>query len=190
MVLGGVTVTVNGTAAPIYLVSSGQINFLVPYAVTGTTANIIVKNSTGTSNTVTLPLATTSPGIYSVDFSGAGYGVILHADYSLVTTTSPASPGETVQIFLTGLGAVKPSVADGVAAPSSPLSLVALTSSQLTVYMNGQTAAVQFAGLAPGFPGLYQLNVTIPTNLNAVGQVDVAINTPDAFNDQVFIAVQ
>jgi uncharacterized protein (TIGR03437 family) len=188
--LGGVSVTVNGTAAPIYLVSPTQINFLVPYEVTGSTAGIIVKNSTGTSNTVTVPLSNTSPGIYSVDYSGAGWGVILHADYSLVTTASPAKPGETVQVFLTGLGPVKPTVADGVAAPSSPLSLVALTSSQLLVYMNGQPAAVQFAGLAPGFPGLYQLNVTVPTNLMATGQVDLAINTPDAFTDQVFIPIQ
>jgi uncharacterized protein (TIGR03437 family) len=189
-VLSGVTVTVNGISAPIYLVSQNQINFLVPYAVTGSTANIVVKNSTGTSNTVTLPLATTSPGIYSVDYSGAGYGVILHADYSLVSPGSPATRGETVQMFLTGLGAVKPAVADGVAAPSNPLSNVALTASQLTVYMNGQPAAVQFAGLAPGFSGLYQLNVTVPPNLMALGQVDVAINTPDAFHDQVFIPVQ
>jgi uncharacterized protein (TIGR03437 family) len=56
--------------------------------------------------------------------------------------------------------------------------------------MDGQPAAVQFAGLAPGFPGLYQLNVTIPKNLNATGEVDIAINTPDAFSDQVFVAVQ
>ncbi len=188
--LGGVTVTVNGSAAPIYLVSQGQINFLVPYEVTGSTANIIVKNSLGTSNTVALPLSGTSPGIYSVDFSGAGYAVILHADYSLVNATSPAKPGETVQVFLTGLGAVAPPAADGVAAPSSPLSKVSLTSSQLLVYMNGQPAAVQFAGLAPGFPGLYQLNVTVPTNLTATGEVDIAINTPDAFTDQVYIAIE
>lgn len=188
--LGGVTVTVNGTAAPIYLVSQNQINFLVPYGATGTTANIVVKNSAGTSNTVTVPLANTSPGIYSVDYSGAGWGVVLHADYSLVTPASPATKGETVQVFLTGLGPVKPTVADGVAAPSSPLSLVALSSSQLLVYMNGQPAAVQFAGLAPGFPGLYQLNVTVPASLTATGHVDLAINTPDAFTDQVFIPIK
>jgi uncharacterized protein (TIGR03437 family) len=190
MVLGGVTVTVNNIAAPIYLVSANQINFLVPYAVTGSTANVIVKNATGTSNTVTLPLATTSPGIYSVDYSGAGYGVILHADYSLVTPSSPAQGGETVLVYLTGLGAVKPAVADGVAAPASPLSLVALTPQQLVVYMDGQPAVVQFAGLAPGFPGLYQINVTVPTNLSSTGQVDVAINTPDAFHDQIYLYVQ
>jgi uncharacterized protein (TIGR03437 family) len=191
LTLGGVTVTVNNISAPIYLVSKGQVNFLVPYAVTGSTANVVIKNSTGTSNTVTLPLATTSPGIYSADLSGAGYGIILHADYSLVTTSSPAKRGETVLVYLTGLGAVSPAVADGVAAPSvPPLSMVSLNAQQLQVYMNGQPAAVQFAGLAPGFPGLYQINVTIPTNLNSIGQVDIAINTPDAFHDQVFINVQ
>ena len=59
-------------------------------AITGTTPPVIViKNSTGTSNTVTVPLATTSPGIYSVDYSGAGYGVILHSNYSLVSPSSP-----------------------------------------------------------------------------------------------------
>lgn len=190
LTLGGVTVTVNNLPAPIYLVSSGQVSFLVPYAVNGSTANVVIKNSTGTSNTVTLPLASTSPGIYSVDDSGAGYGVILHADYSLVNTASPARRGETVLVYLTGLGAVTPAVADGVAAPSNPLSKVSLTTQQLQVYMNGQPAVVQFAGLAPGFSGLYQLNVTVPMNLTALGQVDVAINTPDAFHDQVFIAVQ
>ena len=191
MTLGGVTVTVNNIPAPIYLVSKGQISFLVPFAVTGSTANVVVKNSTGTSNTVTLPLATTAPGIYSVDLSGAGYGIVLHADYSLVSATSPATRGETVLVYLTGLGAVTPSVADGIAAPSTPpLSMVNLTPQQLTVYLDGEPSTVQFAGLAPGYPGLYQINVTIPKDLTSLGQVGMAINTPDAFHDQVFINIQ
>jgi uncharacterized protein (TIGR03437 family) len=188
MTLGGVTVTVNNLPAPLYLVSPGQISFLVPYSVTGSTANVVVKNATGTSNMVTLPLATTSPGIYSVDYSGAGNGVVLHADYSLVSAASPAKRGETVLVYLTGLGAVSPGVADGVAAPSTPLSKV--TANPLLVYLNGEQAAVQFAGLAPGYPGLYQINVTIPKDLTALGQVGMAINTPDAFHDQVYVAIQ
>ncbi len=190
MTLGGVTVTVNNVAAPLYLVSKNQISFLVPYMVSGTTASVVVKNSTGTSNTVSVPLAPTSPGIYSVDYSGAGAGVILHADYSVVNAASPAKQGETVLVYLTGLGAVTPGVADGIAAPSTPLSTVNLNSQQLTVLMDGKTAAVQFAGLAPGFPGLYQLNVTIPNGLTSLGQVGIAIATPDAFHDQVYIAIQ
>jgi uncharacterized protein (TIGR03437 family) len=117
--------------------------------------------------------------------------VILHADYSLVTTANPAKRGDTVLVYLTGLGAVNPAVGDGVASPSTPpLSQVTLTPQQLIVYINGEPADVQFAGLAPGFPGLYQINVTIPKDLTALGQVGMAINTPDAFHDQVYIAIQ
>jgi uncharacterized protein (TIGR03437 family) len=190
LTFGGVTVTVNNIPAPLYVVSKNQISFLVPFAVSGSTASVIVKNSTGTSNTVTLPLATTSPGIYSTDLSGAGDGVILHADYSLVTSTSPATRGETVLVYLTGLGAVTPAVADGVAAPASPLSLVNLRSQQLAVDLDGEPAPIQFAGLAPGFPGLYQINVTIPKDLMSLGQVAMGISTPDAYHDQVFIPIQ
>jgi uncharacterized protein (TIGR03437 family) len=88
------------------------------------------------------------------------------------------------------LGAVTPKVADGVAAPAAPLSNVALTPQQLTVYLDNQPAAVQFAGLAPGFPGLYQINVTIPKSLTALGKVGMGINTPDAYHDQVYIPIQ
>lgn len=190
LTLGGVTVSVNNIPAPIYLISKNQINFLVPYGVTGSTASIVIKNSTGTSNTVTMQLATTSPGVYSVDYSGAGFGVILHADYSLVTTANPAHKGETVLMYLTGLGAVAPPVADGVAAPSTPLSNVVLTPQQLQVYISGMPAVTQFAGLAPGFPGLYQINVTIPTTIQTLNQVPVGINTPDAYHEQVYLFVQ
>jgi uncharacterized protein (TIGR03437 family) len=85
---------------------------------------------------------------------------------------------------------VSPKVADGIAAPASPLSFVTLTPDQLTVYLDGEPSAVQFAGLAPGYPGLYQINVTIPKDLTALGQVGMAINTPDAFHDQVYIPIQ
>src|SRR5258708_28067863 len=56
-ILNGVTVQVNGKASPIYFVSAGQINFLVPYATTGTSATIVVQNNGANSNTVTVPLA-------------------------------------------------------------------------------------------------------------------------------------
>ena len=189
MALGGVTVTVNNIPAPLYLVSKNQVSFLVPYAATGNSANVVIKNSTGTSNTVTTPLASTSPGIYSVDYSGAGSGVILHADYSLVDQKNPAKRGETVLVYLTGLGAVKPAVADGVV-PSNPLTMVAMPTDQLNVYIGGMSAAIQFAGLAPGYPGLYQINVTIPKNLPVLGAVGMGINTPDSYHDQVSLYIQ
>jgi uncharacterized protein (TIGR03437 family) len=183
--VNSVTVTINGKLAPIYFVSATQINCLVPYATTGSTATIVVQNGTASSNTVTVPVAATSPGVYSLDSSGTGNGAVLHADFSLVNAGSPALPGETVLVYLTGMGAVSPTVADGTAGKGNPLSLAVTP----TVYVAGQAAAVVYSGLAPNFPGLYQLNITIPKNLSYVGNLPLAIGTPNAFHDQVFIPV-
>ena len=80
--LNGVTVTINGKAAPLYFVSASQINALVPYSTTGPTATIVVQNNGANSNTVTVPLAATSPGVFTLDQSGSGGGAILHADFA------------------------------------------------------------------------------------------------------------
>jgi uncharacterized protein (TIGR03437 family) len=184
--LNGVSVLINNAAAPIYFVSATQIDCLVPYGTQGPTATVVVQNGTN-SNTVTVPVAETAPGIFSLDQSGTGEAAILHADYSLVNTAKPAAPGETVLIFLTGMGAVTPPVADGTAGGSNPLSTI--NASPLTVFVAGEKAQVLFSGLAPGFPGLYQLNVTLPPFFNSTGSLPMAIETPNAFHDQVDIVV-
>jgi uncharacterized protein (TIGR03437 family) len=183
--LNGVTVTINGKAAPIYFVSAGQINCLVPYSATGATAAIVVQNG-GNSNTVTVPVAATSPGVYSLDQSGAGAAAIEHANGSVVNAANPAVPGETVLVFLTGMGTVAPTIADGTASTGKPLNQAVVP----TVYVADQQATVPFSGLAPGFPGLYQLNVIIPTSLSSLGNFPMAISTANAFHDQVYVVVQ
>ncbi len=79
--------TVNGISAPIYLASPTQLNILVPYAVTGITATIIVTNNGVSSNSVAVPLAATAPGVFSQNSSGVGPGVVVHSNGSLVTTS-------------------------------------------------------------------------------------------------------
>jgi uncharacterized protein (TIGR03437 family) len=186
--LSGVSVLINGRQAPIYLISSGQINVLVPYATAGPTATITVNNDGTSSNTVTVPVSATAPGVFSLNRNGIGPGAILHADFSLVNTAHPAKIGETVLVFLTGLGAVNPPVADGTAGGATPLSKAAAT---VNVLIGGVTATVGYAGLAPGFPGLYQINVTVPAALvvTATGPFPFAIQTPESFNDQVDLIV-
>jgi uncharacterized protein (TIGR03437 family) len=185
--LNGVSVSINGKPAPLYFVSPTQLNVLVPYATTGPTATIVVQNSSVNSNTVTVPVAATSPGIYTLDQSGSGGGAILHADYSLVSPAKPAIGGETVLIYLTGLGTVTPAVADGTAGTGSALHTA---DASLVVYVAGQQASVVFKGLAPGYPGLYQLNVTLPQFLIASGNLPLAIQTLNAYHDQVDIPIQ
>jgi uncharacterized protein (TIGR03437 family) len=185
--LNNVSVQVNGKAAPIYFVSPGQINFLVPYATTGPTATIVVTNNNVTSNSVTVPLAATSPGVYSLDQTGSGPGAILHADYSLVNAGNPAAAGETVLVYLTGMGPVTPNVADGTAGLATTLYK---STSDVTVLVAGKAANVSFNGLAPGFPGLYQLNVTLPPALGVSGNLPLAIQTANGYHDQVDIPVR
>lgn len=185
--LNGVTVLINGKAAPLHFVSATQINALVPYSTTGASATIVVQNSGANSNTVTVPVAATAPGVYSLDQSGSGGGAILHADYGLVNAARPAVPGETVLVFLTGMGAVTPTIADGTAGTAGQLYRA---TAEAFVLVAGKQATVIFNGLAPGFPGLYQLNVTLPSFLAATGNLPLAIQTGNAFHDQVDIPVR
>ncbi len=100
---------------------------------------------------------------------------------------SPAKKGEAVSIYLTGLGAVTPAVSDGTAGQSSPLSKANET---VAVTLENQNAAVSYAGLAPGFPGLYQINATIPAGLVGSGNMGLAVTTAEAFAQHITIAIQ
>ena len=183
--LGGVQVSVNGTPAPVYYVSSTQISAVAPYSLTGSTATVVVTVNGAKSNAVVVPLAPTAPGVFSIPRNGLGDGAILHPDYSVVSQSNPAVPGETVQIFLTGLGAVNPAVADGAAAPAKPLAAVV---APVNVYVGGLAApAVSFKGLSPGLASLYQLNVQIPDL--GPGPQSLAIQTADGFTDMVNVWV-
>ena len=184
--LHGVTVTVAGTPAPLFFVSSGQINLQTPFAVQGPTANIVVTNNGQSSDPVEVPVAATSPGVFSVQQTGFGPGIITHADFSLVTAQNPARLGEVVILFLTGMGEVNPAFPDGTLGPSDPLSRT--TDGATQVLFDGVAGQVLFSGAAPGFVGLYQMNVQIPTT-GFTGPNAVAIQTGNAFTDFVDIEV-
>ena len=185
--MANVSVTVNDVLAPLFFVSPSQINLQAPFALAGDTARIVLRNNGTPSNEVQVPIAPTSPGIFSRSQTGLGPAVITHADFSLVTTDDPALPGETVIIFLTGLGEVDPAVSDGTAAPSDRLSYV--TDPDLQVLFGREAGVIQFAGAAPGFVGLYQINVTIPETVLVGSAVFVAIQTSNGYSDMVDIAI-
>jgi uncharacterized protein (TIGR03437 family) len=189
MTLGTVQVTVNGLPAPIYSVTSSQISAIVPFAVTGSTATLVVTVGTAKSNSVVVPLAATSPGIFSIPANGISSAAALHSDYSVISATNPATQGEIIAIYLTGLGATNPAVGDGVAAPGkAPFPLI---TGGLAIYVGGvQVPANQiyYAGLAPTLAGLYQVNFKIP-NVPA-GNVSLAVQTNEGFTDMVYLPIQ
>jgi uncharacterized protein (TIGR03437 family) len=172
--LGNVQVSINSIPCPIYFVSPGQINVIVPYGVgTFAPARIQVTSNGTPSNVVAAGLDRQIPGIFSQNQAGYGFASAIHAsDGSLVTTANPAKSGEYISVFLTGLGSVTPSIQDGAPGPSNPLSNADINvSGELLVHFVSfvtaisKSATVQYAGLAPGLAGLYQLNVQVPDQI-------------------------
>jgi uncharacterized protein (TIGR03437 family) len=181
--LDGVQVTVNGLPAPVQFVSPGQISAIVPYAVGSSIARIQVNNNGVLSNVVTEFVNLTAPGVFTVPPGGVGYGAVLHGDYSLVTAQSPAQVGETVSVYLTGLGTTNPVIQDGSAGPAS-----SQTNNTISVYIGGVEATVSYSGLAPQLAGLYQINVTVPSGVTA-GDNPLQIVGPDSEAAEALIPV-
>lgn len=189
--LDGVTVTVNGTPAPLFYVSPTQILINVPYEATLACAQVSnmscyaqfqVTNASGTSNAVTEVLNATTPGVFTGN-SGLGYGYVQHSDYSLVTPSHPAQPGETVMAYVSGLGNVSPIVTDGAAAPGGENAV-----NTITAYIGGISAPVTFAGLVPTLTGLYQVNLTVPSTAPA-GDNTIDISGPDSDTSEALISI-
>jgi uncharacterized protein (TIGR03437 family) len=183
-----VSVLVNGTPAPIFAVDNvngqNQINFQVPWEVAPeSNASIAVMNNGATSATVMVPVLAAQPGIINYSSGGQTFGVIVHADYQLADTGHPASPGEVMLIYCTGLGAVSSTPADGAAGSGQT------TIAQPTVTIGGQKGTVQFSGLAPGFVGLNQVNVQLPASLQSGNQA-VVIEIGGASSNSVLLPVK
>jgi uncharacterized protein (TIGR03437 family) len=198
-VLNNVTVTVNGINAPIYYVTPTSAAVTVPWATASSTtalADIQVNNNGVKSNVVQVYLTDGAPGSFSAGANGIGYAAATHGDGSLISTSSPVQPGETIALYLTGLGTVTPTVADGAVGPSDPLSYSDLyNAGNLAVYFDDYTSGsfdnqgtLSYAGLAPTLSGLYQVNVKVPdTGLTAGDNVYVRIVTDAAVNSQIQI---
>jgi len=178
------SVWINGGAAPLYFVSPGQINLQIPAELGPGAYNIQVGNSIYGSATATITVARSSPGIFTTNEAGSGQGVVFNAGYALVDGSAPATAGDTVQVYCTGLGAATPPVATGSLGPANPPAVV---NSAVTATIGGIPAKVLSAIVAPGYVGLYQVDVTVPAGVptgNAVAivltQTDLSTNPPNS----------
>jgi uncharacterized protein (TIGR03437 family) len=198
--LGGVQVLFNNIPAPVFYVSPTQISAIVPYALapssTQYVATIQINNNGVLSNPVSMYLTDALPGVFSQNQSGIGLGAVLHNSTSaLVTESNPAQTGEYLQVYLTGLGTVTPTVANGALGPVNPLSYADVFNANNLVFNfydpnSGafQPATVTFAGLAPNYAGLYQINVQVPTGVGP-GDIYLDIDTDFAETTQVVVPV-
>jgi uncharacterized protein (TIGR03437 family) len=124
-----------------------------------TFADVVVVKDGTFSPPEGIGVAVVLPALFTGNGQGTGRAAALHADYSAVTSDSPARPGETILLFSTGLGDVQPAQASGQAAGSN-----SRVSADVQITFAGRPARADFVGLAPGYSGLYQMNVTVPAD--------------------------
>ncbi len=159
--LAGTTVTFNDVPSPLFFVSAGQVNIQVPFEIPAGAVTLKVTRSTGSASQ-SITLAAVSPGLFTLNAQGTGAAAALHADtFQVVNASAPARPGEFLLLFCTGLGVVDPPLASGQAAPTTTLHRTVGTP---LVNVANAPAEVTFSGLAPGFVGLYQVNIRLPAS--------------------------
>ncbi len=190
--LGGTQVLLGGKALPLQYSGSGQINAIVPYdAPMNDLQQIIVRQGNSYSAPENVVLTAAQPAVFTQDQSGSGAGAIMvvkpDGTQFLNTSTTAGSAGDSLVIYCAGLGAVDPAVTAGAAAPLSPLSR---TVNPVTVNIGGQDIQPFFAGLAPGYAGLYQVNVQLPVGITSGTAVPLTLSVQGATSPPVTVAVQ
>ncbi len=179
-------VYVNSVAVPLLYVSPTQINAQVPYEITTNSAATVSVSVQGVSSAdAPLTIVQVAPAIFTQTGTGVGQASILNEDSTVNSSTNPAKAGSTVQIFATGLGLTMPLVADGAAGDAQKLASPATAD----VTIGGQNATVTFAGAAPGFAGLDQVNAVVPNVSSGNQGIVISIGTA-ASAANVTIAVQ
>ncbi len=147
---------------PLRMISPRRIDVRIPDSFPPGRAALQVENNGALSNLVDTAVSVSALTLAAASIDGRGLAAAAHSDNAPVTSERPASPGETVTLYLTGLGA---------------------RISEVQVLFDGAPGEVLFAGPAPAYPGIDQINVTLPGNLSTRGSAAVAVAATGSFND-------
>ena len=173
---------------PLFFVSPQQVNALLPYDMAAGVYRLSVEVESVRGNAVEVPIASVAPGIFTMSASGRGEGIALKEDGSPVSAANPALRGSVVTLFLTGLGAVDPPLNAGEpGASEEPLNRTVQTP---RLFFDLFEAEVLYSGLAPGFPGLYQVNVRVPARVSPASNIPVSLTIGGVAGNRVTVAVQ
>jgi len=155
------------------------------------THQVVVQRGTAISSPEAIGVVSSQSGVFTKDLSGQGAGIVVRvaADgtQSVVSADNPAHAYEALVIYCAGLGDVSPRQIAGQQATFSPLSQ---TLDSVTVTIGGIDAPVFFAGLTPGFTGLYQVNAYVPTGVAPGGNVQLIITQAGRTSPPVLISVR
>ncbi|MGD0784119.1 MAG: IPT/TIG domain-containing protein, partial [Candidatus Aminicenantales bacterium] len=174
--LNGTQVFVGGWPAPIFFVSDNQVNFLMPSNQIAGTVKVWVVRQSLAGPQVQLTLVDEAPALFPSPIA-SGYAIAQHwPDYSVISPALPAGPGGVVILYATGLGKTDfdPALPDEI--PLYPGSIERMQ--DLSVYLDGKPmdpAEVLYAGLAPGWAGLYQIDLVLPDDAGPDPEIRVAI---------------
>jgi uncharacterized protein (TIGR03437 family) len=205
--LGGAFVEIGAdeVRAPLVFASPGQINLQIPPATPVGVRQLRVR-LTETDELIGggfVGVAATRPGLFTHSQDGVGYAVAVNEDGTFNSPENPAPRGSVITLYGTGQGPTNPAVAAGEAPPGGVLTTTAAAPTQsaieclqpnaLCVVMANKIAETQFSGLAPGFVGLWQLNVKVPAGEDFLGgplvEIKAVVNQVTT-NDNVFISTQ
>jgi uncharacterized protein (TIGR03437 family) len=192
--LGGVSMTMGGVAVPFFFVSPTQFNFQVPLFTLTEQASTTLTITQGTAETsFTVLLKPYAPALFTTNQAGTGQASTLIAGTASIAAPSDAFPGsrparigEYISIYATGLGDVSNRPALGSGGPVDPF---ARTLGTPEVTVGGVPATVTFSGLAPGFSGLYQINVQVPDGAPTGPDVPIVLKIGGVPSNTATIAV-
>jgi len=159
--LGESCLTVNGAPIPMLFVSSSQINAQLPFGIAGD-ATMVLRTPGGISSSLDLTILPAAPSVFRSGKAGPETGIptlVRASNNELVTLSNPIHMNDEVVIYATGMGEVTPTMQTGYPGPTKPLAWVDVEPS---ITLGGIPATVQYAGLAPGLVGVYQINIKVP----------------------------
>ena len=172
--LAGTSVQFNGIPAPMIYTSATQVAAIVPYELTGASAQVTATYQGQTSASVTVAVAPSAPGLFTHGSTGQGQAAAINQDGSINTSAKPAPIGSIISLYATGEGQTSPAGVNGKPA-TTPLPIPNLP---VSVTIGGVTVNnLQYVGGAPGeVAGLLQINVQIPSGVLAGNSVPIVLN--------------
>jgi len=168
------TVEVDGVPASVSFASPFQINAQVPPATTPGTSTLRIRSPFGTVDQP-LPVVPVAPSVFVLD---GGLGAIVNPDGRINSPTAPASRGQVIVVYGTGFGVTR---AQGQ---------LQVAVSPLTAFLNELALTVNYAGLTPGFIGLYQANLLITNGIPPALDYRLLLRQAGEESNPVPLAVQ
>jgi|HubBroStandDraft_6_1064221.scaffolds.fasta_scaffold91790_1 uncharacterized protein (TIGR03437 family) len=183
--INGTTVTINSTILPLLFVSPQQINAQLPSSLGDGNYTLEVQNTGLPEVSGTLTVARNAPGLFFNTVGSTAYAMAFHADSSMISSTSPASAGETISFLGTGFGPYKTPVFDGFFPPNPPPAV-----DDSVVLSVGGVNPSSTSTAAPGFTGVVTTQFQVPTGLPSGTSVPVFVSINGVESNTVMLPIQ